>query len=65
MFAHRKPGAGHVVSGRRVAYASTGDLEADVVGLTAAMTRAIEDEVRRVPTEWVWMHRRWKTRPPT
>jgi hypothetical protein len=47
MFAHRKPGGGHVVSGRRVAYASTGDLEADVVGLTAAMTRAIAPEERR------------------
>lgn len=64
MFAHRKPDGGHVVSGRRIAFAPTGDLEADAVALTAAMTRAIEDEVRRVPTEWVWMHRRWKTRPP-
>lgn len=64
LFTHRKPGGGHVVSGRRVEFTPTGDLEADVVGLTAAMTRAIEDEVRRVPTEWVWMHRRWKTRPP-
>ena len=64
LFAHRKPGGGHVVSGGPVDYTPTGDLEAAVVGLTAAMTRAIEDEVRRFPAEWVWMHRRWKTRPP-
>ena len=64
MFCHRKPGGGHVVSGGAVAYVPTGDFEADVVGLTAAMTRAIEDDVRRAPAEWVWMHRRWKTRPP-
>jgi KDO2-lipid IV(A) lauroyltransferase len=62
-FAHRRPDGGHVVTGGPVAYEPTGDREADVVGLTAAMTKAIEDHIRRAPAEWVWMHRRWKTRP--
>lgn len=64
LFCHRRPGGGHLISGGPVAFRSQGDFEADVIGLTAAMTRAIEDEVRRVPSDWVWMHRRWKTRPP-
>lgn len=31
--------------------------------LTARMTRIGEEEVRRRPDHWVWMHRRWQTRP--
>ena len=27
-------------------------------------TRAIEDEIRIAPEQWLWMHNRWKTRPP-
>ena len=31
--------------------------------LTARATSAIEEQVRRHPAQWVWMHRRWRTRP--
>lgn len=34
----------------------------DPVELTAAVTRAIEAQIRRVPAQWVWMHERWKVR---
>lgn len=27
-------------------------------------TKAVEDMVRRYPEQWLWMHKRWKTRPP-
>jgi Kdo2-lipid IVA lauroyltransferase/acyltransferase len=30
---------------------------------TAVMTRAIEEQVRRRPEQWVWMHRRWRRQP--
>jgi KDO2-lipid IV(A) lauroyltransferase len=30
---------------------------------TARMTRAIEDAIRKAPEQWIWSHRRWKTRP--
>jgi KDO2-lipid IV(A) lauroyltransferase len=41
----------------------TGDDQADVVANTAKFTRIIEDYVRRYPEQWLWVHRRWKTRP--
>ena len=31
---------------------------------TAMMTAAIEEQVRRRPAQWVWMHRRWRRQPP-
>jgi KDO2-lipid IV(A) lauroyltransferase len=42
----------------------TGDSEADAITNTALFNRAIEDQVRRHPDQWLWVHRRWKTRPP-
>jgi len=39
------------------------DHESDVVANTAAFTKVIEDYVRRFPEQWLWVHRRWKTRP--
>lgn len=42
----------------------TGDREADIVATTALYTAAIERVIRRYPDQWIWIHRRWKTRPP-
>ena len=41
----------------------TGNVEEDVVANTARFTKVIEDYVRRYPEQWLWVHRRWKTRP--
>jgi len=41
----------------------TGNDEADVIANTAKFTKIIEDYVRRYPDQWLWVHRRWKTRP--
>jgi KDO2-lipid IV(A) lauroyltransferase len=41
----------------------TGDLEADIVANTQKFTKVIEDYVRKYPDQWLWVHRRWKTRP--
>ncbi len=31
--------------------------------ITAECTRSLEELIRLEPTQWVWMHERWKTRP--
>lgn len=41
----------------------SGDEETDLVVNTQKFTRFIEDQVRAHPSQWVWMHERWKTRP--
>ncbi|MGH9572992.1 MAG: lysophospholipid acyltransferase family protein [Candidatus Acidiferrales bacterium] len=42
----------------------TSDEEADVRENTQRFTRVIEDYVRAHPDQWLWVHKRWKTRPP-
>jgi len=42
---------------------SDGTLDDRVEELTAAATAAIERQIRAHPEQWVWMHRRWRTRP--
>jgi KDO2-lipid IV(A) lauroyltransferase len=41
----------------------TGELEADIAANTQIFTKVIEDYVRKYPDQWLWVHRRWKTRP--
>src|ERR1700691_1547431 len=40
------------------------DLEADIKANTQKFTSVIENYVRKYPEQWLWVHRRWKTRPP-
>jgi KDO2-lipid IV(A) lauroyltransferase len=40
------------------------DLPDDPTEATALMTAKIEEQVRRRPEQWVWMHRRWRRQPP-
>lgn len=49
--------------GEEIPFTSTGDAEADALTNTAKCTAAIEEYVRRYPDQWLWVHRRWKTRP--
>jgi KDO2-lipid IV(A) lauroyltransferase len=32
--------------------------------MTAAFTSEMEKFIRQNPDQWLWIHKRWKTRPP-
>lgn len=38
-------------------------MSGDALADTARLHRALEEIVRAHPAEWLWIHRRWKTRP--
>ncbi len=47
-----------------VEWIKRGEPEEEIVANTANFTRLIGEYVRRYPDQWLWVHRRWKTRPP-
>jgi Kdo2-lipid IVA lauroyltransferase/acyltransferase len=49
--------------GPAVELVRTNDEEADVRANTARFTQVIEEYVKRYPDQWLWVHKRWKTRP--
>jgi KDO2-lipid IV(A) lauroyltransferase len=50
--------------GKQLDLVQTADSEGDAVENTALFTSVIERYIRDYPEQWLWMHRRWKTRPP-
>ena len=47
-----------------VALIRTADNESDIIANTAKFTKVLENIIRQYPDQWLWVHRRWKTRPP-
>jgi KDO2-lipid IV(A) lauroyltransferase len=43
---------------------SSGDRESDIRQTTAQFVAATERVIRAFPAQWIWIHRRWKARPP-
>jgi KDO2-lipid IV(A) lauroyltransferase len=49
--------------GAEIEIPKTNDVQADIVAGTQMCTSAIESWIRRYADQWLWIHRRWKTRP--
>ncbi|MDC4223305.1 MAG: lysophospholipid acyltransferase family protein [Candidatus Manganitrophus sp.] len=62
-FIIREGGRHRVVIEKRLDIVRSGDLERDLREATALFTQRIESAVRRHPDHWLWVHRRWKTKP--
>lgn len=52
-----------VIKGEAIAPPQAHD-EATLKAYTARYTAVIEEMVRRDPAQWLWLHKRWKSRPP-
>lgn len=52
------------VHGELIIPPATGDRKKDIETTTALYTAEIEKVIRSYPDQWMWIHRRWKTRPP-
>lgn len=62
--ARRLPDGRYSIEGQRVPVEHTGNLDADVRRLTAALAAHLEGEIRKDPAQYFWFHKRWKTVPP-
>jgi Kdo2-lipid IVA lauroyltransferase/acyltransferase len=59
----QKNGRYRMVYGPPVDWPRSGRKDEDVAALTQHLTSIIEGWVRETPEQWLWLHRRWKTRP--
>ena len=64
VFMHRDAaGRHHLVIEPAIPAPARGSLGAAIEELTAACAGRIEAAVRGWPEQWLWLHRRWRTRP--
>ena len=49
--------------GKPIDYETTGNKDEDILTITKAFTDVVEEYVRRYPEQWLWIHKRWQTRP--
>jgi len=61
-FIRRRDTGGHIITVEKVELEPAADSSLDDVEVTARLTAAIESAILCRPEDWVWMHRRWKTR---
>ena len=64
VFIRRAPDGTHRVEARPPLPPPADRRPETVQAYTAACTKIIEDEIRRHPEQWLWWHKRWKSRPP-
>jgi KDO2-lipid IV(A) lauroyltransferase len=49
--------------GPELEFKRTGQMKGDVLAATQQCNDVLESWIRRYPDQWLWIHRRWKTRP--
>jgi KDO2-lipid IV(A) lauroyltransferase len=63
VFTRRLPNGKYLLEiGRKVEIITSGNREADVLINTQNFTGIIEEQIRKYPEQWFWVHQRWKTK---
>lgn len=57
------PGKHRLIVEEPIEPVRTGDQEADVIATTQKCADILEKYVREYPSQWFWVHRRWRSRP--
>lgn len=52
-----------LVHGKLLEPVITDNRKQDIIDTTALYTAEIEKVIRAYPEQWMWIHKRWKTRP--
>lgn len=63
VFIHRTPDLRHVLEVQEAIPPPADREPATIQAATQLYTRIIEDEIRRFPAQWLWVHKRWKHQP--
>ena len=63
VFIIRKEDKHELVVENPIELTETEDKQADLIMNTQKWSDVVESYIRKYPDQWVWMHRRWKTKP--
>jgi KDO2-lipid IV(A) lauroyltransferase len=64
VFMHREgPGKHRLIVEEPIEPVRTGNQETDVIATTQKCVDILEEYVRKYPSQWFWIHRRWRSRP--
>ncbi len=62
----KREGCGHrMIIEKPIEWVKSGSNKQDILMATALFTKTIESHVRQNPEQWLWIHRRWKTKKST
>jgi KDO2-lipid IV(A) lauroyltransferase len=62
-FTRRLPNGKYLLEiGKKVEIITSGNREADILINTQNFTKIIEEQIRKYPEQWFWVHQRWKTK---
>ncbi|MCX5849109.1 MAG: lysophospholipid acyltransferase family protein [Deltaproteobacteria bacterium] len=63
VFTRRLPNGRYLLEiGKKIDIINSGNRDADVLMNTQNFTRIIEEQIRKYPDQWFWVHQRWKTK---